>query len=104
VGTKINTRNYSFNGQSSERFSSAKLSCSRVALKRCIIIIIIWRAAKFGGLATIWGACVPPGLQRGTTTAASVGERSVVTCKCCSAESCNALCDLGRIAACWPCS
>ena len=32
----MNTRNYSSNGQSPERFSSAKLSCSRVALKRCI--------------------------------------------------------------------
>ena len=32
VGTKINTRNYNSDGQSSERFSSAKLSCSRVAL------------------------------------------------------------------------
>ena len=42
--TKINTRNYNSDGQSSEWFSSAKLSCSRVALKRCIkrhIIIII---------------------------------------------------------------
>jgi len=35
VGTKINIRNYNSNGQSSERFSSAKLSYSGVALKRC---------------------------------------------------------------------
>ena len=41
-GTKINTRNYSSNGQSSERLSSAKLSCSRVALKRCIRTEIRW--------------------------------------------------------------
>ena len=34
--TKINTRNYNSDGQSSERFSSAKLSCRGVALKRCI--------------------------------------------------------------------
>ena len=38
--TKINTRNYNSNGQSSELFSSAKLSCSRVALKRALDIII----------------------------------------------------------------
>ena len=42
VGTKVNTRNYSSSGQSSERFSSAKLSCSRVALKRCIKTKIRW--------------------------------------------------------------
>jgi len=29
-GSKNNTRNYSSNGQSSERFLSAKLSCSKV--------------------------------------------------------------------------
>jgi len=40
--TKINTRNYNSDGQSSERFSSAKHSCSRVALKRCIKTEIRW--------------------------------------------------------------
>ena len=40
--TKINTRNYNSDGQSTERFSSAKLLCSRVALKRCIKTEIRW--------------------------------------------------------------
>jgi len=41
VGDKISTRNYNSNGQSSERLS-AKLSCSRLALKRCIRTEIRW--------------------------------------------------------------